>query len=44
MVTMTVVSPFRISLNQEELLERNDAFAAVREHLRRQDLGMNAPR
>lgn len=41
---MTLVSPFRISLEDEELLERSDAFAAVREHLRRQELGMDAPR
>lgn len=41
---MAVASPFRISLEDEELLEHSHAFTAVREHLRRQDLGMNAPR
>lgn len=44
MASVNVASPFRISLDDEVLLERNDAFAAVRDHLRRQELGMNAPR
>ena len=41
---MAVASPFRISFEDEALLEHSDAFKAVRSHLRRQELGMNAPR
>lgn len=38
------VSPFRISSKHLDDLTRNNAFTAVRDHLRRQELGMNAPR
>ncbi|KAB8230481.1 uncharacterized protein BDW43DRAFT_164171 [Aspergillus alliaceus] len=38
-----IVSPFRISRKDGEKLDRNEAFIAVREHLRRQEMGMDAP-
>ncbi|KAH2169351.1 hypothetical protein LV164_004312 [Aspergillus fumigatus] len=38
-----IVSPFRISNKHSEKLNRNDAFKAVRDHLRRQEIGMDAP-
>ena len=37
-------SPFRISSRSLADLAHNNAFIAVREHLRRQEMGMNAPR
>ncbi|GAQ04170.1 hypothetical protein ALT_1491 [Aspergillus lentulus] len=39
----SIVSPFRISQKDSETLNRNDAFKAVRDHLRRQEMGMDAP-
>lgn len=39
----TSASPFRISPQDEAALKRNDAFRAVREHLRRRELGTTAP-
>ncbi|KAE8356527.1 hypothetical protein BDV28DRAFT_145040 [Aspergillus coremiiformis] len=38
-----VVSPFRISKKDGEKLDRNEAFTDVRAHLRRQEMGMDAP-
>ncbi|EAW09874.1 uncharacterized protein ACLA_040900 [Aspergillus clavatus NRRL 1] len=38
-----IVSPFRISDKDWEKLDRNDAFKAIRENLRRQEVGMDAP-
>ncbi|KAB8209498.1 hypothetical protein P875_00021512 [Aspergillus parasiticus SU-1] len=43
MSTSGVVSPFRISRKDGEKLDRNETFIAVREHLRRQEMGMDAP-
>ncbi|KAE8418794.1 Endoribonuclease L-PSP/chorismate mutase-like protein [Aspergillus pseudocaelatus] len=43
MSTSGVVSPFRISRKDGEKLDRNEAFIAVREHLKRQEMGMDAP-
>lgn len=39
-----IMSPFRISSKNLADLVHNNAFIAVKEHLRRQELGMNAPR
>lgn len=36
-------SPFRVSLHDQIELERNEAFRAMREQLRRQDCGMEGP-
>jgi hypothetical protein len=44
MSTSGITSPFRISRKDEEKLDRNEAFKAVREHLKRQEMGMDAPR
>lgn len=44
MADTTIASPFRLSYRDTDRLERNEAFAAMREHLRRQELGMQAPR
>lgn len=38
-----IVSPFQIPRKHLEDLANNNAFTAVREHLRRQELGMDAP-
>ncbi|THD00270.1 hypothetical protein EYZ11_000320 [Aspergillus tanneri] len=43
MSTGNTFSPFRISRADRERLDRNEAFKAVREHLRRQEQGMDAP-
>ncbi|KAL4897296.1 hypothetical protein BDV59DRAFT_198696 [Aspergillus ambiguus] len=43
MSTSSTLSPFRISPRDGETLDTNEAFRAVREHLRRQELGMEAP-
>ncbi|KAE8149748.1 hypothetical protein BDV25DRAFT_123100 [Aspergillus avenaceus] len=43
MSTSGIVSPFRLSRRDQEKLARNEAFGAVREHLKRQEMGMNAP-
>ncbi|KAB8078928.1 hypothetical protein BDV29DRAFT_120627 [Aspergillus leporis] len=43
MSTSGITSPFRISRKDEEKLDRNEAFKAVREHLKRQEMGMDAP-
>jgi hypothetical protein len=43
-VTMSTTCPFRISRSASDKLARNDAFSAVRENLRRQELGSEAPR
>lgn len=37
------VSPFRISSHDEDHLNRSHAFQTVREHLRRQEMGRDAP-
>jgi len=39
-----IVSPFQIPRKHLADLANNNAFTAVREHLRRQELGMDAPR
>ena len=39
-----IVSPFQIPRKHLADLANNNAFNAVREHLRRQELGMDAPR
>ena len=44
MSTTSTYSPFRISPRDRDNLDRNEAFRLVREHLRRQELGMKAPR
>lgn len=44
MATDNTFSPFRISRSDGERLDRNEAFKAVREHLKRQEMGMDAPR
>lgn len=44
MSTANTVSPFRISHQDRDNLGRNEAFRMMREHLRRQELGMKAPR
>ncbi|CAK44315.1 hypothetical protein CBS63078_4587 [Aspergillus niger] len=43
MSTTSTYSPFRISPRDRANLDRNEAFRLVREHLRRQELGMKAP-
>ncbi|KAL5364333.1 hypothetical protein BJX96DRAFT_187691 [Aspergillus floccosus] len=43
MSTSSTLSPFRISQRDGERLEANEAFKTIREHLRRQELGMEAP-
>ncbi|PYI02255.1 hypothetical protein BO78DRAFT_225353 [Aspergillus sclerotiicarbonarius CBS 121057] len=43
MSTTSTYSPFRISPRDRDNLDRNEAFRLVREHLRRQELGMKAP-
>ncbi|PYI21254.1 hypothetical protein BO86DRAFT_189205 [Aspergillus japonicus CBS 114.51] len=43
MSTANTVSPFRISHQDRDNLDRNEAFRMMREHLRRQELGMKAP-
>ncbi|OJJ44321.1 hypothetical protein ASPZODRAFT_153784 [Penicilliopsis zonata CBS 506.65] len=40
---MSDTSPFHIARKDEENLERNEAFQAIRDHLKRQELGMDAP-
>ncbi|KAL4870914.1 hypothetical protein BDV12DRAFT_164900 [Aspergillus spectabilis] len=40
---MSITCPFRISRSASDKLARNDAFSAVRENLRRQELGSEAP-
>ena len=43
MATEETTSPFRISICDQIELERNEAFRAMREQLRRQDCGMEGP-
>ncbi|KAK1140825.1 hypothetical protein N8T08_009821 [Aspergillus melleus] len=43
MSTGNTFSPFRISRADGMRLDRNEAFKAVREHLKRQEMGMDAP-
>ncbi|KAI9371877.1 Endoribonuclease L-PSP/chorismate mutase-like protein [Aspergillus egyptiacus] len=40
---MSTICPFRISPAADEKLSRNEAFRAVRDNLRRQELGLEAP-
>jgi hypothetical protein len=41
---MATICPFRISRPASDQLARNEAFRAVRDNLRRQELGSEAPR
>ncbi|KKK13126.1 hypothetical protein ARAM_005899 [Aspergillus rambellii] len=43
MSSRSTPSPFRISRKDGEKLDRNEAFRAIRENLRRQELGIEAP-
>ncbi|GES61873.1 hypothetical protein ATEIFO6365_0011039000 [Aspergillus terreus] len=43
MSTRSTLSPFRISQRDGEKLDANEAFRTIRDHLRRQELGMEAP-
>ncbi|KAL2834910.1 hypothetical protein BDW59DRAFT_937 [Aspergillus cavernicola] len=40
---MSTICPFRISRAADEKLARNEAFRAIRENLRRQEMGSEAP-